>query len=54
VGAAAEIGIATALGAVIGSFLNVVIHRVPLRKSLVRPASRCTSCEMDIAAYDNV
>ena len=52
--AAAEIGIATALGAMIGSFLNVVIHRVPLRKSLVHPGSRCTSCEADIAPYDNV
>lgn len=51
---AAEIGIATALGAVIGSFLNVVIHRVPLRKSLVHPGSRCTSCEAAIAPYDNV
>jgi leader peptidase (prepilin peptidase)/N-methyltransferase len=51
---AAEIGMATALGAVIGSFLNVVIHRVPLRKSLVRPGSRCPSCETDIAPYDNV
>jgi leader peptidase (prepilin peptidase) / N-methyltransferase len=52
--AGAEIGIAVALGAVIGSFLNVVIHRVPLRKSLVHPASRCTSCQTDIAPYDNV
>jgi leader peptidase (prepilin peptidase)/N-methyltransferase len=51
---AAEIGIAAALGAVIGSFLNVVIHRVPLRRSLVHPGSRCTSCEADIAPYDNV
>jgi leader peptidase (prepilin peptidase)/N-methyltransferase len=51
---AAEIGMATALGAVIGSFLNVVIHRVPLRKSLVHPGSRCTSCEAGIAPYDNV
>jgi leader peptidase (prepilin peptidase)/N-methyltransferase len=52
--AAAEIGIAAALGAVIGSFLNVVIHRVPLKQSLVHPGSRCPSCEADIAPYDNV
>jgi leader peptidase (prepilin peptidase)/N-methyltransferase len=42
------------MGALIGSFLNVVIHRVPLRRSLVHPGSRCTSCETDIAPYDNV
>jgi leader peptidase (prepilin peptidase) / N-methyltransferase len=52
--AAAEIGIAAALGAVIGSFLNVVIHRVPLKMSLVHPGSRCPSCEAAIAPYDNV
>jgi leader peptidase (prepilin peptidase) / N-methyltransferase len=51
---AAEIGSAAALGAVIGSFLNVVIHRVPLKVSLVHPRSRCTSCEAQIAPYDNV
>jgi leader peptidase (prepilin peptidase)/N-methyltransferase len=52
--AGAEIGIAAALGALIGSFLNVVIHRVPQRMSLVHPGSRCTSCGSDIAPYDNV
>jgi leader peptidase (prepilin peptidase) / N-methyltransferase len=52
--AAAEIGIAAALGAVIGSFLNVVIHRVPLKISLVHPGSRCPSCEAAIPPYDNV
>jgi leader peptidase (prepilin peptidase) / N-methyltransferase len=51
--AAAEIGITAALGGLIGSFLNVVIHRVPLRMSLVHPGSRCTSCEAAIAPYDN-
>jgi leader peptidase (prepilin peptidase) / N-methyltransferase len=51
---AAEIGIAAAFGALIGSFLNVVIHRLPLRRSLVHPGSRCTSCEAAIAPYDNV
>ena len=51
---AAEIGIAAAFGAVIGSFLNVVIHRVPMKLSLVHPGSRCPSCKRPIAAYDNV
>jgi leader peptidase (prepilin peptidase) / N-methyltransferase len=51
---AADIGIAAALGAIIGSFLNVVIHRVPLKLSLVQPGSRCTSCDTAIAPYDNV
>lgn len=41
-------------GLMIGSFLNVVIHRVPLRQSVVRPRSRCPSCGVDILARDNV
>lgn len=51
---AAEIGILAALGASIGSFLNVVIHRLPLRRSLVHPGSHCPSCDAAIAPYDNV
>jgi leader peptidase (prepilin peptidase) / N-methyltransferase len=42
------------LGAIIGSFLNVVIHRVPLEESIVFPNSRCPSCSAVIAFYDNV
>src|SRR3954469_2530600 len=42
------------LGAVIGSFLNVVIHRVPQGKSIVRPRSRCPGCDTEIRARDNV
>ena len=38
----------------IGSFLNVVAARVPLRRSIVSPASACMSCEAPIAWYDNV
>jgi leader peptidase (prepilin peptidase)/N-methyltransferase len=38
----------------IGSFLNVVIYRLPRRESLVRPASRCPGCGSAIKAYDNV
>jgi leader peptidase (prepilin peptidase) / N-methyltransferase len=42
------------LGAAVGSFLNVVIHRLPRRESLVSPASRCPSCEAPIRPWDNV
>jgi leader peptidase (prepilin peptidase) / N-methyltransferase len=38
----------------LGSFLNVVVHRVPARRSLVRPRSACGSCEREIAARDNI
>ena len=41
-------------GAVVGSFLNVVIHRVPRGESIVFPASRCPDCSESIAWYDNV
>lgn len=43
-----------ALGAIIGSFLNVVIHRVPREESIVFPNSRCPSCGAGIKAYDNI
>jgi leader peptidase (prepilin peptidase) / N-methyltransferase len=42
------------LGAVLGSFLNVVAHRLPRNESLVRPASRCPACGTPIRPYDNV
>src|SRR5262249_41761010 len=45
---------AAALGAIIGSFLNVCIYRLPLGKSLVWPASGCPSCGQPIAWFDNV
>jgi len=41
-------------GAIFGSFLNVVVYRLPRRESLVRPASRCPSCATPIKPYDNV
>lgn len=44
----------TLLGALIGSFLNVVIHRVPAEESVVSPGSRCPSCGAGIRFYDNV
>ena len=43
-----------ALGAVVGSFLNVVIARVPKRQSIVSPGSRCPRCGNAIAWYDNI
>jgi len=42
------------LGAAVGSFLNVVIARVPAGLSIVRPASRCPRCHAPIAWTDNV
>jgi leader peptidase (prepilin peptidase) / N-methyltransferase len=42
------------LGLVVGSFLNVVIHRVPLRRSVVWPASRCPDCGEPIRPRDNL
>jgi leader peptidase (prepilin peptidase)/N-methyltransferase len=41
-------------GAIIGSFLNVVIHRLPQEESIVFPNSRCPSCTANIAWYDNI
>jgi leader peptidase (prepilin peptidase) / N-methyltransferase len=42
------------LGLAVGSFLNVVIYRVPLGESVVRPGSKCPSCETEIRARDNI
>jgi leader peptidase (prepilin peptidase)/N-methyltransferase len=42
------------LGLVIGSFLNVVVHRLPAGESIVSPRSRCPRCRVTIAARDNV
>jgi leader peptidase (prepilin peptidase)/N-methyltransferase len=42
------------LGAAIGSFLNVVIHRVPNEESIVFPNSACPKCGKAIAGYDNI
>ena len=51
---AAEVIAAGLFGAVIGSFLNVVAHRVPLGESLVSPGSRCPECGAPVKPYDNV
>ena len=42
------------VGLAVGSFLNVVIHRVPMKVSVVRPRSRCPGCDTQIAPRDNV
>jgi leader peptidase (prepilin peptidase)/N-methyltransferase len=46
--------VAGIFGAIIGSFLNVVIHRLPREESIVLPSSRCPDCGATIAFYDNV
>ena len=53
-GTAAEIALGALGGALIGSFLNVVIYRMPRGESLVSPGSRCPACETEIRPYDNV
>jgi leader peptidase (prepilin peptidase)/N-methyltransferase len=45
---------AGALGAIIGSFLNVVAYRLPKGLSLVRPGSHCPGCGTAVKPYDNV
>ena len=42
------------LGLCIGSFLNVVVYRLPRHESLVRPASHCPGCGVAIRWYDNI
>ena len=42
------------LGAIVGSFLNVCIHRLPKYESVVRPASRCPACGRSIRWFENI
>jgi leader peptidase (prepilin peptidase)/N-methyltransferase len=49
-----EIALAAVFGALIGSFLNVVVWRLPRGESLVTPGSHCPSCDAPIAPYDNI
>jgi leader peptidase (prepilin peptidase)/N-methyltransferase len=49
-----EIAAAALLGALIGSFLNVVIHRLPRGESLLTPGSHCPACGASVRAADNV
>jgi len=46
--------LAGVLGAMLGSFLNVCVYRLPRNESIVRPRSRCPACGQPIAWYDNV
>jgi leader peptidase (prepilin peptidase)/N-methyltransferase len=48
------VGSIALLGLLIGSFLNVVVHRVPRGESVVRPPSACPSCHTAIRPRDNV
>ena len=48
------IAYAFVVGAVVGSFLNVLIWRVPRRMSIVRPGSHCPACSSPIRWFDNV
>jgi len=48
------VGLAAVLGLVTGSFLNVVVHRVPAGRSVVRPRSACPACGAPVRARDNV
>ena len=46
--------IAFVLGSIAASFANVCIHRLPLRQSVVYPASRCTSCQHPLRPWHNL
>jgi leader peptidase (prepilin peptidase)/N-methyltransferase len=48
------LAVAIALGLLFGSFLNVVIHRLPRGENIAYPGSRCPGCEKPIAPRDNV
>ena len=48
------IALAAVAGLLLGSFLNVVAYRLPLRESLIHPRSRCPECGSPVRAYDNV
>lgn len=51
---AVGVGIVFVFGALVGSFLNVVIHRVPNEMSIVFPNSTCPKCNTAIKPYDNI
>jgi leader peptidase (prepilin peptidase)/N-methyltransferase len=50
----AFVAIAGLFGAVVGSFLNVVIHRLPRGESIVHPGSHCPACGHAVRPWDNV
>ena len=49
-----EATFAGVLGAIVGSFLNVVAYRLPRRESLITPASHCPACNAPVRPYDNI
>jgi leader peptidase (prepilin peptidase)/N-methyltransferase len=49
-----EVTFAGVLGAIVGSFLNVVAYRLPRHESLVTPGSHCPACGTPVKPYDNV
>jgi len=51
---AAVVAVAAAAGLAVGSFLNVVVYRVPRRLSVVHPRSFCPSCGAPVGSFDNV
>ncbi len=50
----AQFIVAMAFGLIVGSFLNVVIYRVPRAESVAFPASHCGSCGANVKPYDNI
>lgn len=48
------LAIGTVLGLIVGSFLNVVIHRLPRDESVVWPGSRCPTCGASVRPWDNL
>ena len=54
VSSGALVGLAFALGLIVGSFLNVVIHRLPRGESIVLPGSHCPACGHGITAWENL
>jgi prepilin signal peptidase PulO-like enzyme (type II secretory pathway) len=48
------IGLAALFGLAVGSFLNVVIHRLPRGESITLPASHCPQCQAKLRPYDNL
>jgi len=49
-----ELAIVSFLGLAVGSFLNVVIHRMPRQESIISPGSRCPNCGTALRWFDNV
>ncbi|HIC92493.1 MAG TPA: prepilin peptidase [Syntrophaceae bacterium] len=46
--------LAFVLGAIVGSFLNVCIHRIPRGDSIIKPSSHCPACNQPISFFDNI